>query len=315
MLSVYERLITRFDGEQVVTVPLAAVAVTDLNGGGGLASLFSDRDGVTGISNPTAADANGNVKFYVEPGRYDIDVSYTGGSKTYNDVIVSESGGQVLLDDLLAGTALAASKLYTENATGDAISITTAQVLALYQAATALVKTTFANGNLFTVVDHSDSNNIKGITPTNLFPNKATPVAADKFLILDSESNDEPASTTSSPSDPVWIAEPTHTDHLFTAFDAWETTAALSNGVASKVNIVRILMPQATDNTTLWIAGDDDTRTTGAGVDGQEVGRVTSGSIGNNGEYHILLDSAAKLQLRCNNRIITVKFVVVGYLP
>lgn len=84
-----------------------------------LASIFSDRDGAVGISNPTTADSNGFVQFYVAAGRYRV--TATDGSTTliWDDVVIGIPSDEMQLAarsvyaraDATAGTAasLAAS--------------------------------------------------------------------------------------------------------------------------------------------------------------------------------------------------------------
>lgn len=72
----------RFIQDGVNVVPLAAAEVRD-EATGNLAPLFSDRAGMSGIANPTAADANGLLQFYVEGGAYQIVVTSGAFSATW----------------------------------------------------------------------------------------------------------------------------------------------------------------------------------------------------------------------------------------
>ena len=59
---------------------------------GMLASLYTTRSGVTSQPNPVTTGADGLLSFYVEGGRYDIDVVHASGSQSYDDYIaVSET--------------------------------------------------------------------------------------------------------------------------------------------------------------------------------------------------------------------------------
>lgn len=53
---------------------------------GSLASLWQDRDQTTGLTNPFNADADGFFRFYVAPGRYQIDAVKDADSRTWRDV-------------------------------------------------------------------------------------------------------------------------------------------------------------------------------------------------------------------------------------
>ena len=66
-------------GGATVQVDLAA---------GGAASLFSDREGTSPISNPVTADADGRVTFYVAQGRFNIVATDGSFNATYTDVVI-----------------------------------------------------------------------------------------------------------------------------------------------------------------------------------------------------------------------------------
>ena len=58
---------------------------------GMLANLYTTRSGVTSQSNPITTGAGGLLSFYVESGRYDIDVVHASGTQSYDDYLaVSE---------------------------------------------------------------------------------------------------------------------------------------------------------------------------------------------------------------------------------
>lgn len=84
-LSVFDKTVV--DTGSGAAVPNSTVTVN--LSGGGLADLYSDSSGTTPISNPTTADADGRVTFYVNPGKYTIQATTTMGTVTYNNVIVN----------------------------------------------------------------------------------------------------------------------------------------------------------------------------------------------------------------------------------
>lgn len=55
---------------------------------GALASLYSDREGATGIPNATTADADGFVGFYVEDGTYRITATFGSKTRTWRYVLI-----------------------------------------------------------------------------------------------------------------------------------------------------------------------------------------------------------------------------------
>lgn len=71
----FDRTVTDAQGN---TIAGASVEVRD-HRTGDLAQLFSDRTGLTGISNPTTTDSNGNYGFFIAGGPYRIR-AYTGPS-------------------------------------------------------------------------------------------------------------------------------------------------------------------------------------------------------------------------------------------
>lgn len=74
--AVYNRTITDSAGN---VVPGAHIEVRREVPGQPLASLFEDRDGMTGLGNPFDADANGDISFFAAGGAYKIR-AYTGPS-------------------------------------------------------------------------------------------------------------------------------------------------------------------------------------------------------------------------------------------
>lgn len=64
--------------------PSAQITVTEE--GGGLAQLYSDRDGLSALGNPINADANGFVSFHVDGGAYRIDATIGAFSRTWRYV-------------------------------------------------------------------------------------------------------------------------------------------------------------------------------------------------------------------------------------
>lgn len=80
-LARFQESIIDGDGNALTTGVTCEVRASP---GGALASLFSDRAGVSGISNPVAGDSEGMVAFFVEPGVYDITVNHVSfGSRSY----------------------------------------------------------------------------------------------------------------------------------------------------------------------------------------------------------------------------------------
>lgn len=69
--------------------PSAQVTVT--TEGGGLAQLYSDRDGLTPIGNPITADSEGFVFFHVTGGAYRIDATLGAFTRTWRYVGISTS--------------------------------------------------------------------------------------------------------------------------------------------------------------------------------------------------------------------------------
>ena len=58
---------------------------------GMLATLYTTRNGVSTKPNPITTGADGLLSFYVEAGRYDIDVAHASGTQSYDDYLaVSE---------------------------------------------------------------------------------------------------------------------------------------------------------------------------------------------------------------------------------
>lgn len=84
-LGKFDKYITSTDSG--ATVPSASVQV-NIASTGAPASLFSDREGVTSITNPVPADPNGRVVFYVAPGRFNITATSGSFSVDYTDIIV-----------------------------------------------------------------------------------------------------------------------------------------------------------------------------------------------------------------------------------
>ena len=87
-LGKFDKYITSTDSG--ATVPSASVQV-NIASSGLPASLFSDREGVTPITNPVAADANGRVVFYVAPDRFNMTATSGGFNVGYTDITVYPS--------------------------------------------------------------------------------------------------------------------------------------------------------------------------------------------------------------------------------
>jgi hypothetical protein len=67
-------------------VPSATVTVRNDTPGQPLATIYSDREGVTPITNPTTADANGFVRFFADGGPYQIVATSGAFSRTWRYV-------------------------------------------------------------------------------------------------------------------------------------------------------------------------------------------------------------------------------------
>lgn len=63
------------------------VTVTDMSTGGN-AALKADRDGVSGMTNPFTAGADGSISFYVKPGRYRITATKLSDTVIWEDVLI-----------------------------------------------------------------------------------------------------------------------------------------------------------------------------------------------------------------------------------
>ena len=83
------------------TVPGASVQV-NIASTGAPASLFSDREGVTSITNPVPADPNGRVVFYVAPDRFNMIATGGGVSVNYTDIIVVP-GDEIATQEQVSG--------------------------------------------------------------------------------------------------------------------------------------------------------------------------------------------------------------------
>ncbi len=66
--------------------PGASITIRDP--GGGLSTLWEDRDAAVGQANPFLADANGHFKVYATPGRFQITAVVGPDSQVFDDVVV-----------------------------------------------------------------------------------------------------------------------------------------------------------------------------------------------------------------------------------
>jgi len=69
-------------------MPGASVTVREESIGAPLVQLYSDRAGLTPISNPATADGNGFAYFYAAGGNYRIDATLDGFTQTWRDVAI-----------------------------------------------------------------------------------------------------------------------------------------------------------------------------------------------------------------------------------
>lgn len=84
------------NGSNLTVAPNATVSIKVASTGSN-ATLWEDRAGATGKSNPFTADANGFFRVYADPGRYDITVTTSSGTQTFEDVVVFP--GSLRIDD------------------------------------------------------------------------------------------------------------------------------------------------------------------------------------------------------------------------
>lgn len=117
---------------EITGLPVAGALITVNQAGTEIpANLFVDRAGDGPISNPTGSNSRGFVRFYCEPGRYDIVATYgVDESESWNDVVILEdaSGGDIVDDNnnLLApagSNTLEPGASYNLIAAGDSNSI------------------------------------------------------------------------------------------------------------------------------------------------------------------------------------------------
>lgn len=90
-MNVFQRSIVDEAGN---IMPLAAVEVRD-QVTSNLVQLYDDYDGASPIGNPTAADANGFVRFYVAAGRYRIEATSGALSRTWEDEVLGLDGALI----------------------------------------------------------------------------------------------------------------------------------------------------------------------------------------------------------------------------
>lgn len=114
--SIYDRYIT--ETISGATVPNAIATVN--TAGGGLAEIWTDIAGTTPLTNPATADSAGRLTFYAAPGRYDVAVSYVGGSINYYDVLIAPDAFPVV--SYGASFTLSASMAYQYNRISGAVS-------------------------------------------------------------------------------------------------------------------------------------------------------------------------------------------------
>ncbi len=74
---------------------------------GGLASLWTDRAGTIGESNPFTADANGFFRIYATPGRYQITATVGAEVQVFEDVIAQASAEPPQIIDFIRSTLTA----------------------------------------------------------------------------------------------------------------------------------------------------------------------------------------------------------------
>lgn len=88
--AIYDKFISKTDSGK--TIPGATVRVNAVTSGEPLADLYDSLIGGSTVGNPSVADANGRVTFYLEAGRYTFTITAAGETVTYNDVVISGVG-------------------------------------------------------------------------------------------------------------------------------------------------------------------------------------------------------------------------------
>lgn len=83
--------------------PGATITIRDP--GGGLSTLWQDRDAAVGQANPFTADADGHFLVYATPGRFKVTAVVGAESQVFEDVIVKARAAPQLLTELLSISA------------------------------------------------------------------------------------------------------------------------------------------------------------------------------------------------------------------
>ena len=118
-LPIFQRTVVNDNGD---VIPSAQVEVR-LESSGALATVYSDRDGVTPLSNPFFADGNGLARFYANPDEYKITASGNGQAIEWRYVVVIDTNDiSVVADNQSALQSVAANITDVQNAADNAIS-------------------------------------------------------------------------------------------------------------------------------------------------------------------------------------------------